>query len=285
MAAGHGLLSLMLLVMDVSRQSTALCVDTTMPESAVRLFQAFSNRWPDIATRHRYVTGSISEVKAANDSVLVSVHACGDLTDMVLELAASCGSPVAVLPCCYRGLLRQQQQQQQRQRQLPEKRGKGDRGKGRGRKKKQSTSSSSSKDDQVRNNPAASSSLPPPASPPSSGRLLLKDDSGFFRHYVGSSSRSQFVDRLGLERGTDAHRAKLLQDEGYEVSSETIPREITLKNYLMIGRPKGGGEEVVAAGSSLSSPRSRHYSSSLRELWPRPNLPKSPWARYKTSMT
>lgn len=32
------------------------------------------------------------------------MHACGKLTDLVLRLAASGRAPVAVVPCCHRGL-------------------------------------------------------------------------------------------------------------------------------------------------------------------------------------
>ena len=33
--------------------------------------------------------------------LIVSVHACGELTDLVLERAIAIGARVAVLPCCH----------------------------------------------------------------------------------------------------------------------------------------------------------------------------------------
>ena len=35
---------------------------------------------------------------------VVAVHACGALTDAVLQTAVTLGAPVAVLPCCYTGM-------------------------------------------------------------------------------------------------------------------------------------------------------------------------------------
>ena len=35
---------------------------------------------------------------------MVSVHACGGLSDVILNFAANAGAPVAVVPCCHSGL-------------------------------------------------------------------------------------------------------------------------------------------------------------------------------------
>ena len=52
----------------------------------------------------RYVEASIADATPTPCTTLVSVHACGDLSDLVLKLAAEARSPVAVVPCCHRGL-------------------------------------------------------------------------------------------------------------------------------------------------------------------------------------
>ena len=36
-----------------------------------------------------------------SNSAVIAIHACGELTDIVLELAAKHHIPVAVMPCCY----------------------------------------------------------------------------------------------------------------------------------------------------------------------------------------
>jgi hypothetical protein len=43
-------------------------------------------------------------VKNATKVVFASVHACGDLSDAILALAVEARAPVALVPCCHRGL-------------------------------------------------------------------------------------------------------------------------------------------------------------------------------------
>ena len=50
----------------------------------------------------RFVTDTLANVRPTPDTLLVSVHACGSLTDYVLDLAIEGRSPVAVVPCCHR---------------------------------------------------------------------------------------------------------------------------------------------------------------------------------------
>ena len=44
---------------------------------------------------------SIADVALAESDVVVSCHACGALTDCVLDAAAGARARVAVLPCCH----------------------------------------------------------------------------------------------------------------------------------------------------------------------------------------
>ena len=48
------------------------------------------------------MTDTLANVRPTPDTLLVSVHACGSLTDYVLDLAIEGRSPVAVVPCCHR---------------------------------------------------------------------------------------------------------------------------------------------------------------------------------------
>jgi len=50
--------------------------------------------------RIHYVERSLEEISVTSDDLVVSVHACGVLTDIVLEKAIGAGARVAVLPCC-----------------------------------------------------------------------------------------------------------------------------------------------------------------------------------------
>lgn len=97
---GHGLLAhLMLLLDDTSPE--ALVVDPHVPPSARVLHEAMAAAWPRLAGRVVDDPRPLGEVVLHADDVVVSSHACGALTDQVLEAAAAIQAPVAVLPCCH----------------------------------------------------------------------------------------------------------------------------------------------------------------------------------------
>jgi hypothetical protein len=99
-AGGHGLLAHLMLVLDDTSPS-ALIVDTVIPPSSARVHDSLIQAWPRLASRVQYVAISLDEVRLAPDDVVVSIHACGRLTDVVLERASSARARVAVLPCCH----------------------------------------------------------------------------------------------------------------------------------------------------------------------------------------
>ena len=105
LAGGHGFLAMCLLIIN-PRLSSAVVVDRRKPDSHERLVAALSNAFPALRVhaRLRYVEASIADATPTRHTTLVSVHACGDLSDLVLKLAAQAKSPVAVVPCCHRGL-------------------------------------------------------------------------------------------------------------------------------------------------------------------------------------
>jgi len=100
LAAGHGLLSAILIILDDS-SPTATCVDIKRPPSHQRVLAALANHWPRLQGRVQYLDARIEDVEILPDSLLASVHACGVLTDQVLDLAITTRSRVAVLPCCH----------------------------------------------------------------------------------------------------------------------------------------------------------------------------------------
>ena len=105
LAAGHGLLGYLLLILASSRgnlQRTAVCVDQRMPPSFDTLTDALSQRWPDLRDRMQYVEDDLANVETDPSVLVTSVHACGPLTDSVLERAVAGGAhAVAVMPCCH----------------------------------------------------------------------------------------------------------------------------------------------------------------------------------------
>jgi Methyltransferase domain len=100
MACGHALVAhLMLLLDDTSRSS--LAVDRSIPKSAAKLGVAFVDEWPRLRNRVEIVQTALAEVELREGDLVVSSHACGSLTDEILEMAMSASARVVVLPCCH----------------------------------------------------------------------------------------------------------------------------------------------------------------------------------------
>jgi len=100
MACGHGLLASILLLLDNSSPE-ALAVDRNIPPSASKLVKELETDWPRLANRvHFQETGLLDIILQPTDLVVAS-HACGELTDLVLQRAMEVGARVAVLPCCH----------------------------------------------------------------------------------------------------------------------------------------------------------------------------------------
>ena len=100
LGAGHGLLAQILLLLDDSSPG-ALAVDKTVPASSVKLHEALVDAWPRLAGRVTFLAASFEDVVIAPGDLVVSCHACGRLTDVVLDVAAAARARVAVLPCCH----------------------------------------------------------------------------------------------------------------------------------------------------------------------------------------
>jgi hypothetical protein len=100
LACGHGLIAqLMLLLDDSSRE--AIAVDARLPESAERVRHAMIEGWPRLAARVALEEAPLEGVEVHPGDLVVSAHACGALTDRVLDAAIARRAHVAVLPCCH----------------------------------------------------------------------------------------------------------------------------------------------------------------------------------------
>ena len=100
LAAGHGLLAHVLLILDNSSPQ-ALSVDTTRPRSSGRLHEVLVEAWPRLSGRVVFDEGPLESVMLSEGDLVVSAHACGALADLVLERASAARARVAVLPCCH----------------------------------------------------------------------------------------------------------------------------------------------------------------------------------------
>jgi hypothetical protein len=100
LAAGHGLLAHVLLILDNSSPH-ALVVDRTPPPSRGRLHGALVAAWPRLDGRIVFEERPLESVPIFGDDLVVSAHACGALADLVLERGSAARARVAVLPCCH----------------------------------------------------------------------------------------------------------------------------------------------------------------------------------------
>jgi hypothetical protein len=100
LGGGHGLLAQVLLLLDDS-SATAIVVDKALPPSSAAVHDALLRTWPRLAGRVAFVAMQMDDVAIEAADLVVSSHACGTLTDRVLELAITARARVAVLPCCH----------------------------------------------------------------------------------------------------------------------------------------------------------------------------------------
>ena len=80
---------------------TALVVDTKAPPSSARLHQALVEAWPRLEGRVACTARALHDVELLSTDVVVSIHACGALTDAVIDRAVAVRARAAVLPCCH----------------------------------------------------------------------------------------------------------------------------------------------------------------------------------------
>ncbi|MEA5115950.1 MAG: methyltransferase [Geobacteraceae bacterium] len=100
LACGHGLLAMILLLLDDSSPE-ALAVDRCIPPSANALLETLTEAWPRLGGRVKLIESDLEAVQLQEGDIIVSAHACGGLTDLVIERAIAAGARVAVLPCCH----------------------------------------------------------------------------------------------------------------------------------------------------------------------------------------
>lgn len=101
LCAGHGLVAQMMLLLD-SSLSHAVCVDRRRPKSAAIVAEALASQWPHLRDRVRYLEATLEQVPASEaDAIVVAVHACGTLSDGVIDHVIASNTRLALLPCCH----------------------------------------------------------------------------------------------------------------------------------------------------------------------------------------
>jgi hypothetical protein len=102
LCCGQGLVAWCMLLLGDDHADTALAVDVKLPANHGRVGDAVVAAFPQLAGRVTFMQARLQEVPLQPDDIVVSAHACGDLSDEVLARAAAVGARVAVLPCCHR---------------------------------------------------------------------------------------------------------------------------------------------------------------------------------------
>ncbi|UJR82849.1 methyltransferase [Sandaracinus amylolyticus] len=100
LACGHGLVAQLMMLLDDS-SPRALAIDRRLPPSASFVAAAIVRAWPRLEGRVTLEERVVGDVALDEDDVVVAAHACGALTDVVLERAIAARARVAVLPCCH----------------------------------------------------------------------------------------------------------------------------------------------------------------------------------------
>lgn len=102
LACGHGLLAHALALL-LPRGTTALALDRRLPPSAALLRARLIESWPWLEAQVRLEQGDLrkARVELGPEDIVVSLHACGGLTDHVIAQAVEAGARLAVLPCCH----------------------------------------------------------------------------------------------------------------------------------------------------------------------------------------
>ncbi|HET7698251.1 MAG TPA: methyltransferase [Vicinamibacterales bacterium] len=100
LGSGHGLLAQVLLILDDSSPA-AIAIDKSQPPCAARVHEALTAVWPRLAGRVTFLEGDLASVRIARDDLVVSSHACGRLSDVVIDQASAAGARLALMPCCH----------------------------------------------------------------------------------------------------------------------------------------------------------------------------------------
>ena len=121
LACGHGLVSWALLALyhygsprcsnEEKIKVSAVCIDINMPLAAERLHHLMLEEFPELDGFWHYVEGTICGMIPAPQTLLVGVHACKNLSDIIISNAIYGNSSLALVPCCHaKGCLTEPQQ-------------------------------------------------------------------------------------------------------------------------------------------------------------------------------
>ena len=100
MACGHGLLAHAMLLLD-SNSESAIAVDQNLSVCGQKCADEIQKTWPRLAGRIQMRETDFGNIDLHEGDLVVSAHACGGLTDRIIDLAVAKRCRLAVLPCCH----------------------------------------------------------------------------------------------------------------------------------------------------------------------------------------
>jgi hypothetical protein len=100
LCCGHGLIAHLMLIMD-DTSPAALAIDRAIPASAERLAASLLAAWPRLSGRVKLASSDLASVRLEPSDLIVSAHACGVLTDRIIDMALAARARLAILPCCH----------------------------------------------------------------------------------------------------------------------------------------------------------------------------------------
>lgn len=100
LGGGHGLLGQVMLLLDDSSAGVVV-VDPALPPSSATLHAELCKVWTRLSGRVSFLASPFQDVALESSDLVVASHACGALTDCVIDHAASVRARLVVLPCCH----------------------------------------------------------------------------------------------------------------------------------------------------------------------------------------
>ena len=99
LACGHGLTAAIMMILDGSSEQ-GVAVDRRLPASAHKVLAALRRVFPQLANL-TLCADQLGACQLTSTDVVISIHACGSLSDDVLTKAIAARARVAILPCCH----------------------------------------------------------------------------------------------------------------------------------------------------------------------------------------
>ncbi len=101
LCAGFGVLGQVMLLVD-DNITEVIAADPWLAKNHPRVHTALVAAFPRLQNRVEFALTPLAKVEIEPGDLVVSAHACGSLTDDVIDRAVDANARLAVMPCCHR---------------------------------------------------------------------------------------------------------------------------------------------------------------------------------------